>query len=275
MKNNNTNHQKVGGLVRCVSLISLLAMSSSAFAKNIEYQITLGSPAVVDTNAEHVTFHINFAEPVSGLTLQRFQLFNDAMSSTLASLVQAPNSSTLYHLKVNTAGTGARISAYARNSGDANSPVTPVTDASGEVVTLTLPVNVPLATYIIDKTPPGAPTIAEPIYSLTQDPVIKGVAESGTRLTVVSAPGNQTCTVDVDGDGNWECNLVPVLPVGLATLSATTVDKAGNRSDPGQRNLHVLSSGGDEDNDGITNQNEISLLGTKRNIIINITWLLP
>jgi len=249
-----TNHPVVGNLLaHAISMALLMGASSAVRAENIQYVVTLGQPAVQDTNADQVTFYFDLEKPVSNIDTADFQLINGSGSAYITAFEVPTNGSNRYRLTVTTGDTGTSLSAIIPDNASING-------ADGTPASLKFSGNLP--TYHIDKTAPDAPIILEPRYNMDQNPVIKGTAEAGSILTVTNSIGTQSCSVTVDADGQWECQTSPVLPYGEVTLTATTVDSAGNVSEATQHDLVVLTSTGDEDGDGITNQDEINLTGT-------------
>ena len=84
----------------------------------------------------------------------------------------------------------------------------------------------------IDSIPPTNPIIESPTSNIAindKTPEVSGTAESGS--TVVVNPGNSnSCTTITSSDGDWKCTLPEDLPDGNHSMTAVSIDIAGNES---------------------------------------------
>jgi len=84
----------------------------------------------------------------------------------------------------------------------------------------------------IDNTLPAAPAITSPTDGEdTNDstPTLTGTGTPGDTITV-TGPLGETCTVIVDVNGDWSCDISPALAEGPNVITATATDPAGNVS---------------------------------------------
>ena len=88
-------------------------------------------------------------------------------------------------------------------------------------------------TVTIDTKSPEAPEITSPgTGDLTKEQplVVTGTGEPGSTIEVTDKSGEKVCVATADEDGNWSCEVE--LPDGENELTATSTDKAGNKSEP-------------------------------------------
>lgn len=98
--------------------------------------------------------------------------------------------------------------------------------------------------FTIDTTAPTAPLINTPSNgskTTNQRPPIAGIAEPET--TVQIKRGNTVlCTALVDSAGRWSCTPTTDLSYGQHTITATSIDDAGNRSPAASTTFGVYNS---------------------------------
>jgi hypothetical protein len=96
-----------------------------------------------------------------------------------------------------------------------------------------------------DTTPPAPPTITSPADGATTSdntPIISGLAEPGSTVTV-SEGGVPLCTAQADPiTGLWSCEPATPLTDGPHTITATATDAAGNQSQPTMQSFVVDTS---------------------------------
>ena len=89
-----------------------------------------------------------------------------------------------------------------------------------------------VAAFTLDNTAPTNPVITSPADGVTindNTPTITGTGEPGSTVTV-SGPLGESCSVVVEANGDWACDISPALQDGSNTLSAIAVDDADNQS---------------------------------------------
>lgn len=94
---------------------------------------------------------------------------------------------------------------------------------------------------MLDTTPPAAPSVDTPdraTLATADDFTVTGTTEANASVTVTLSDGDNdpiTATGTADGDGNFSIGLAGVggLNSGVATISATATDAAGNTSSAG------------------------------------------
>ncbi|GAA4360218.1 hypothetical protein GCM10023087_35790 [Microbacterium rhizosphaerae] len=99
-------------------------------------------------------------------------------------------------------------------------------------------------TFTIDTTPPTAPIVLTPANgSSTSDttPMISGLAEPDSTVTVSIDGSPLGTTTTTDGSGNWTLT-APTLTPGSHTVSATATDAAGNISAPSSTNTFTIDT---------------------------------
>lgn len=100
------------------------------------------------------------------------------------------------------------------------------------------------STFTVDTTAPAVPIINGPSNgskTANQRPPINGTAEPGTTVTVKE--GNTViCTAVVDAAGRWSCTPSSNLSYGQHTITATSVDEAGNTSPAATTTFRVYNS---------------------------------
>jgi hypothetical protein len=88
---------------------------------------------------------------------------------------------------------------------------------------------------VIDRTPPDAPKVNEPIDGGSVNdttPEISGEGDPGDTVKVVDEDGRVLCNdVPVASDGTWSCTSTETLPEGDHELIVTEKDPAGNVSE--------------------------------------------
>ena len=255
MNNKNNTYRKatMGKVAQCAVLVSALLGSSAAYARDVQYVVTLGMPTSSQTNASEVTFYFDIAEPLLNIDTADFQLFNGSGSAVITSVVLPTDGSNRVQLKVLTGESDTSVASYMINNGT-------IEDTSGEVVTLKFSGSLP--TYIIDKEAPDAPVVNEPVYTFDQTPTIKGSAEAGSTVTLTNSSGVQVCSVTASSTSAWQCEITPALAIGPATFSLTATDGSGNESESVNHDLIVMTLTGDDDGDGISNGDEVNVLGS-------------
>ena len=113
------------------------------------------------------------------------------------------------------------------------------TDAAGNTSLASAPI-----AFVIDTTPPGAPTINPPNSPTDVNTVpLTGTADPGTTVVVRDQSGAIVCgaiSVPSSGPnaGKWSCT-TSVLPDGTETLTATSTDAAGNSSSSSPVSLKI------------------------------------
>ncbi|RIK37606.1 MAG: hypothetical protein DCC55_23725, partial [Chloroflexi bacterium] len=86
-------------------------------------------------------------------------------------------------------------------------------------------------TFVIDATPPDAPTVTSPADGSTtasSTPTVTGTAEPGSTVTVTDENGTVLCTAVADALGNWQCTSTVPLDEGKHVITVTATDDAGN-----------------------------------------------
>jgi hypothetical protein len=83
--------------------------------------------------------------------------------------------------------------------------------------------------------PPTAPVLTLPEFTNDPAPLMTGVGEPGSTVSVAEPPGSgrvagELCSTGVGADGGWSCLPVESLADGTHRLTATAVDAAGNRT---------------------------------------------
>ncbi|MDZ7277432.1 Ig-like domain-containing protein [Pantoea eucrina] len=120
----------------------------------------------------------------------------------------------------------------ALSDGNHNLVVT-VTDAAGNTGAASAPVSVTIDTVIptvaenLQLTNSGGTPIAAGGVTNDTAPVLSGLAEPGSTVTV-SDGGAVLGTAVVNGDGSWQFTPSPALSEGAHSLTATVTDAAGN-----------------------------------------------
>jgi large repetitive protein len=86
--------------------------------------------------------------------------------------------------------------------------------------------------FVVDTHVPSVPSLAA-LASPTNDtaPMLSGLGEPASIVTVRDQTGRALCSATVAPDGTWQCTSAS-LPDGTATLTATAVSRAGVSSPP-------------------------------------------
>jgi hypothetical protein len=93
----------------------------------------------------------------------------------------------------------------------------------------------------IDTEAPDAPTLTAPSSGLTNDstPLVKGTAETQSKVTVYVDGQPIAGIADFVPDGTWELLISPALSDGPHTITAVATDQAGNVS-PASSDLNIV-----------------------------------
>jgi len=131
------------------------------------------------------------------------------------------------------------------------------TDAAGNTSTPS-----PTLIITVDGAPPIPATLTQPLAGTAAT----GTGAAGTTLTVTDSAATVLCTAVIAGGGTWSCTLGRTIAGETVTL--TTVDVAGNSSvatvaigADTDGDGTPDSTDGDDDNDGVSDADEVAAIG--------------
>lgn len=121
-----------------------------------------------------------------------------------------------------------------------------------------------VTTLTVDTTAPTAPVMVEPTAGTivaVRNPTLRGTGEANSTLYISIQA--QSYTTTVDATGQWEIKVGP-LANGVYTPLCSATDPAGNRVEAITGNTFTIAVV-DSDQDGVSDEDEINILGTDPN----------